>query len=157
MSDNFLQVNDAWKAILFVQTRLVSDLEEHAGVHGLIDPGTFHVLGVLMTAERKIRFKHLSERVLIKRAGLSRLLLRLETDQLIRREPCEDDDRGVNVILTDKGQAIFEAAYPVYRKRLEERFGAHLKLEELQQLTEILHKILNANDWSTAIDQRLAK
>ncbi|HEY9681357.1 MAG TPA: MarR family winged helix-turn-helix transcriptional regulator [Oculatellaceae cyanobacterium] len=151
------QLNDAWKAILLLQSRLVADLEERAEAKKVVEPSTFHVLAILMKCGGKARFKYLTQHVLIRRAGLSRLLARLEKERLVRRERCEDDDRGVDIALTDIGEKAFMAAFPVYSDRLKERLGNHLDADSVRQLTEILGRVLKANGWAPPVISNVSK
>jgi DNA-binding MarR family transcriptional regulator len=65
------------------------------------------VLWELYRAEgRQLRQFEIGERVLLAKYNLSRLLDRLEAEGLVVRQPCEEDRRGANVVLTEAGKAL---------------------------------------------------
>ena len=54
----------------------------------------------------RLRQKELGELILLSKYNVSRLLDRLEKQGLIKREPCEEDTRGVFAVITPKGKKL---------------------------------------------------
>ena len=50
----------------------------------------------------RLRQKELGELILLSKYNVSRLLDRLEKQGFIKREPCEEDTRGVFAVITDR-------------------------------------------------------
>jgi DNA-binding MarR family transcriptional regulator len=87
----------------------------------------------------------LGERILLAQYNLSRLADRLEAAGHLRRAPCPDDARGQILRITDKGLALLDDMWPVYREAIGRRFAAKLSDEETASLTAILGKIRPAD------------
>ena len=67
---------------------------------GEIPLATYDVLVQLAEApDHRLRMTDLADRVLLSRSGLTRMIDRLEREELVRREPCADDARGMYAVL----------------------------------------------------------
>ena len=86
----------------------------------------------------------LAERVLLSRSGLTRLVDRLEREGLVRREPCEDDARGLYTVLTDAGYDRLRGAsrHPPARGR-RARDGPARRRRGASELADLLGRILD--------------
>src|ERR1700739_2631411 len=52
-----------------------------------------------------LRQRVLRDRLLLSESGVSRLLVRMETAGLVTRSPADDDRRGMEITLTDRGRS----------------------------------------------------
>jgi len=101
----------AWRGLLRAHAclakRLDASLEQ---AHGL--PMTsYEVLQHLQDAsEGRMRMCDLAEQAQLSRSGLTRLVDRLEREELLERCSCEHDARGAYACLTDLGRARLRAA-----------------------------------------------
>jgi DNA-binding MarR family transcriptional regulator len=66
----------------------------------------------------------------LSRGGLTKLADRLEAAGLLRREPAEDDGRGLYVTLTKTGEDMLRRIWPVYSRVLRETFADALAADE---------------------------
>ena len=89
-----------------------------------------------------LRQYEIGEKVLLNKHNLSRLIDRLEKDQLVDRYACEEDGRGNRIKITDKGEKMLKQVWPVYSKSIQENFGIKLKHKEFIELSRILNKVL---------------
>ena len=84
---------------------------------------------------------NLADRLVHSRSRLTHTVRRLEDAGLVRREPCADDRRGVNCILTEKGFEYLVSAAPSHvnsvRRVLVDKLGREDMLE-LGRLSNIL-------------------
>ncbi len=87
--------------------------------------------------------KELGEKTLITKGTLTGVLDRMEARGLIRRSATDADRRQVFVALTVQGVRIFERVFPAHIDHLKPAFTA-LSPGELDQTTELLHKLRNA-------------
>jgi len=78
----------------------------------------------------------------LSQSGLSRLVDRLETEGLIRREASAADGRAVLVAVTDAGRQRLRQAAAVHVAVVRARFLSHLSPAELTLLGELWHRIL---------------
>jgi DNA-binding MarR family transcriptional regulator len=76
--------------------------------------------------------------------GFSRLVQRMETDGLVRRERDRHDGRAIVVVTTRKGRRDFERANRVYVDALRVAFGRHLQPDEHAALVQILGTAMSA-------------
>lgn len=96
---------------------------EHAGEHGLSTTA-------------------LAQRLLASKGNITRLLDRMETDELIQRQPAPHDRRVTFVLLTSKGNEIFHAMAQDHELWADAIFGIldHAELEQLIQLLDRVRK-----------------
>ena len=117
----------AWRAFLTAYGRVTRRINRDLAEAGLPDLGWYDVLWALYEApDRRLRMRELADRVVISRTGLVRLVDRIETAGLVRREPVPGDRRGAYVAITDDGAALLRRMWPVYRRGVAEHFAAHL-------------------------------
>jgi DNA-binding MarR family transcriptional regulator len=117
---------DAWRSMLRGQALLIEQVERELAAAGLPPLGWYDVLTELDKAGGRLRIHELADAVILSRSGLSRLLDRLETAGLLRREPCEDDRRGAYAAITQEGRDMLDRMWPVYERCLLEHFAPQL-------------------------------
>ena len=133
---------DAWRSLLRGQALVVEQVERELTAAGLPPLGWYDVLTELDKApERRLRIHELADAVILSRSGLSRLLDRLETAGLLRREPCEDDRRGAYVVITTEGQEMLSRMWPVYERCLAEHFGPQVGSSEARTIRSALDAV----------------
>ncbi len=102
------------------------------------------VLRVLHRAESQgdkgLRLKDIGERLLIQPPSVTGVVDRLERLGLVRRGGSEDDLRVRPVRLTPAGRKLVESIRPFHVEQIKLLF-AGLQSEELEQFTELLHKL----------------
>ena len=89
-----------------------------------------------------LRQYEIGERVLLNKHNLSRLIDRLEKDQLVRRHACVEDRRGNRIKITDDGERMLKQVWPVYSESIQENFGDKVNSDELVDLLKILGRVL---------------
>ena len=118
------EIVDVWHELRDRYARSVSALEralEHE--HGL-GVSEYEVLERLASSERSdLRMQELAEAVHLSQSALSRVVGRLEAEDLVVRKMCAQDRRGIYTCLTDAGRTRFEAARPTHRAVLAETLG----------------------------------
>ncbi len=107
-----------------------------------------HWYDVLVTLEKapnqKLRMSELAENVVTSRSTLTRLVDRLESEGLLRRELCPDDRRGSFAVLTQAGAQARLAAWPIVSRAIVELFAAYISAEEAHITTEALRRVADA-------------
>lgn len=83
---------------------------------------------------------HIAEKLLLDSGTLTPLLKRLESKGFIARKRKKEDERVVQVFLTEKGEKLQQTACDVPGKILEK---INVQIEDLLELKESIHKILN--------------
>ena len=67
-------------------------------------------------------------------SGMTRLAAKLESLGLLRRIRCEEDARGANAVLTDKGMERLKEAWPTHLASVRRHIFDHLGDLDLQHL-----------------------
>jgi DNA-binding MarR family transcriptional regulator len=93
----------------------------------------------------QLRPSDLAEMCVMSTSGCTRLLDRLERQQLVERQPHESDRRGLVVELTQRGRRLLESVLPAHFASLDTHLWSVLSDRELQQLSAIMRKIRDAN------------
>jgi DNA-binding MarR family transcriptional regulator len=79
--------------------------------------------------------------VLLSKYNISRLLDRMEREDLLVRQSCETDGRGAQVQITEPGRDLLRRMWPVYRAALNAHFGAYFSEADLKRLSRVLAQI----------------
>jgi MarR family 2-MHQ and catechol resistance regulon transcriptional repressor len=84
--------------------------------------------------------KEIGERTLITKGTLTGVIDRLERKKLVRRVPSADDRRSTRIVLTVRGERLFEEIYPEHIAYLKQRFD-RLSSPELKQTGATLRRL----------------
>jgi DNA-binding MarR family transcriptional regulator len=87
-----------------------------------------------------MRIHELADAVALSRSGLSRLIDRMEKEQVLRRERCPNDRRGAYAVITEAGESVLDRMRPVYRETVDEHFLPHLG-DEAEPVREALDRV----------------
>ena len=118
------QIVDVWHELLDRYARSVSALERALELEHGLGVSEYEVLERLASSERSdLRMQELAEAVHLSQSALSRVVGRLEAEDLVVRKMCAQDRRGIYTCLTDAGRTRFEAARPTHRAVLAETLG----------------------------------
>lgn len=112
-----------WRA--YIQTVEVLRARVQAKLHadcGLSDGDYKVLLALSETKEKSLRSSELAAHIEWERSRLSGHLGRMEKRGLIRREPCADDARGWQVVLTDDGTRAFRASLSPHAQAVKTYF-----------------------------------
>jgi DNA-binding MarR family transcriptional regulator len=134
----------AWRAVLLTQDRVVRAIERDLADAGRIPLSWYDVLLELNAAPRRcLRMQELSERVVLSRSRVSRLVDDLEAQGLVERTPDPDDGRATLARLTSAGRSALRQAAPVYLRGIERYFTAHLDERERATIAEALQRVVD--------------
>ncbi len=101
---------------------------------------------VLLELQREkatgLRQYEISDKVLLTKYNLSRLLDRLEKNGLVQRHTSMEDGRGNRVLITDAGSKTLKQMWPVYSQSIQAHFGEKLSASETERISAILGKVL---------------
>lgn len=97
-------------------------------------------LKALVQAKGQLPLGQLAERLACVKSNATRLIDRLEAEQLVRRVPDPEDRRSIHAELTAKGQEVYEAGLQVVRD-FEQRLLAGYTQEEHLLLSRLLTQL----------------
>ncbi len=86
----------------------------------------------------------ITEKLLLNTNTLSPLLKRMEKMELIQRNRSSEDERSVNIQLTENGKQLKFMALPIPEKLSMELVSKNIKMEDMLQLKEILDQLIFA-------------
>jgi DNA-binding MarR family transcriptional regulator len=132
----------AWRGVLNAQASVVTDAEAALAAAGLPPLAWYDVLWAIRRAPtRRLRMAELADSLTISRGGLTKLADRLETAGLIRREPADNDGRGLYAVLTADGNALLRRMWPVYARALGETFASTISPDEARVIADALGRV----------------
>ena len=136
----------AWRGLLRAHACLARRLDaELDQAHGL--PMTsYEVLHHLDEAlGGRMRMRDLAEQAQLSRSGLTRLVDRLEREELLVRCSCEHDARGSYACLTERGRERLEDARVTQLAVVREHFFSRFSELELSLLARMCERIAPCN------------
>jgi DNA-binding MarR family transcriptional regulator len=123
------------RAIMVVPRAIDADLLREQG----LSLNEYSVLMHLSEAPgRLLRMSELAATCDVSLSGMTRLVTRLEADDLVQRVQCAEDARGSNAVLTDAGLARLEQAYPTHLRSTRRHIMDHLEGLDLPRLADAL-------------------
>jgi DNA-binding MarR family transcriptional regulator len=90
-----------------------------------------------------LRMSELAQACDMSLSGMTRLADKLEALGYLRRIKCADDARGSNAVLTEKGLARLQEAWPSHLASVRRRIFAHLEGIDLAKLATAFDEIAN--------------
>jgi len=133
----------AWRGMLRVHASLLRTLDAELVAANGITLRSYEVLLYLGDAPRaRLRMTDLSASVLLSASGVSRLVDRLERDDLVRRERCTEDARGYWAVLTAAGRKKLAEARPTHLAGVRRLFLAHFGERDLRELAVFWERLL---------------
>ena len=136
----------AWRGLLRAHACLARRLDaELDQAHGL--PMTsYEVLHHLDEAlGGRMRMRDLAEQAQLSRSGLTRLVDRLEREELLVRCSCEHDARGSYACLTERGRERLEDARVTQLAVVREHFFSRFSELELSVLADMCERVAPCN------------
>ena len=119
---------------------------------GLISLADYGVLITLVTAPGlRLRMSDLGAQRMLTPSGITRVVVRLEEQGLVRREPDPADGRAAFAALTRSGLEALRLAQVVHHATVRELYLDRLTPQELNRLARLLEKglpgVVSAPAW----------
>ncbi|GAA3852014.1 MarR family winged helix-turn-helix transcriptional regulator [Streptomyces sedi] len=128
----------AWRTHLDVSRLLTHQLERDLQPFGLT-MNDYEILVFLSEAEdQRMRMSDLAAATLQSKSRLSHQITRMEKAELVRREHCDSDKRGLFAVLTEQGWAVMRRVAPHHVESVRQHFIDLLSPEELDALRRAL-------------------
>lgn len=133
---------DAWAQLLRASQRLLRHVERDLKQAGFPPLAWYDVLRELDAADgKRLRQFEIEERAAMTQYNLSRLLDRLESQGLVRREGCPNDRRGNFVTPTPEGFRLKAEMWPVYQQAIARHFGKTVTPPDARALAAVLRPL----------------
>ena len=106
----------------------------------------FNILRILRGRKGKpATVKLLTERMIDKMSNASRLVEKLRKKGLVERNECEHDRRRVDILLTDAGRELVEAASAEMKQQMDALLS-DLSTEQAAQINELMEIVRRQED-----------
>jgi DNA-binding MarR family transcriptional regulator len=126
------------RALIIVPRALDADLLQGQGM----SMSEYTVLMHLSEApDRRTRMSDLAAVCALSLSAITRIVARLEQQDLVQREQCGADGRGWNAVLTDAGLERLRDAWPTHLASVRRRVFDHLQGVDLPEVTRALQSI----------------
>ncbi|MFV1999014.1 MAG: MarR family winged helix-turn-helix transcriptional regulator [Acidimicrobiia bacterium] len=134
--------SDTWRSMMTAYTRISRKLAIEMEDENELPLEWYPILLMLSQTELgSMRPSDLAEQMGLSRSATTRLIDRLESDELVERSACASDRRGTFVTLTPRGEQKFLTAGRTHLRGIDEHVGTHLTDSELRQLETLLTKL----------------
>lgn len=140
----------AWGQIAAVVTAVDADLGKWLVDNYGIGPTEYRaLLHLSRRPDRELRITELAHRVRLNQSSMTRLVGRIESKQLVFRDPCPDDARGVFTVITDSGLDLVEEIREPYEAKIREllqnvaREYPKLNLEGLDLSFNLINEVIS--------------
>src|SRR5581483_9479227 len=105
----------AWRGLIRLREAVMREIDRRLRREGQISLADYGVLITLVTAPgRRLRMSDLGARRMLTPSGITRVVIRLEKQGLIQREPDPADGRAAFAVLTKEGLAALRRAQIVH-------------------------------------------
>lgn len=133
----------SWRAFLggvtVLMDRLDRDLRRD---HGLSLPEYEILVRLSEAPDRTMRMAELADRVALSRSRLTHTVSRLESAEVLRRERCDDDGRGVQAVLTENGIGVLRQAADTHVRGVQDHLVAHASSRELKAIGDVMERVI---------------
>jgi DNA-binding MarR family transcriptional regulator len=137
------QQTPLWQSFLAVHRQIVEQLADEMLAEHQLPLEWFDVLVHLADLPgMRARQKELRDRMLLSESGVSRLLVRMEKAGVITRSTAGDDRRGMEITVTEAGQAALLAAIDSHLQLVASLFTDRLTATDRAALGRVLPKLL---------------
>jgi DNA-binding MarR family transcriptional regulator len=125
----------------------VSRVEEQVERSTAMPLSWYDVLLELKTApDGRLRMQELSDRVVLSRTRVSRLVDEMAARGLVVREPDPSDRRATYAVITAEGRRRQRQVAPTYLAAIAEHFSRHLTAPQLRSLRDNLRRLLDVHE-----------
>lgn len=143
---------DAWRGLIRLRETAMREIDCRLGQEGLISLADYGVLITLVTAPGlRLRMSELGAQRMLTPSGITRVVVRLEEQGLVRREPDPADGRAAFAVLTRSGLEALRRAQVVHHATVRELYLDRLSSSELKRLARLFEKalpgVVSASAW----------
>jgi len=141
MPDDIDRWTPAWLALLRTNARLWDQTEVRMRHDSGLTMPRYDVLMHLDLAGGRLGLSALAEAIVLSPSGLSKLLDRMESAELLRREPDPHDARSTFARITPRGRSLVRKARGSHHAWLQQSFGDALDDRDVADLVRIMSRL----------------
>jgi DNA-binding MarR family transcriptional regulator len=135
----------AWRTFIESSWALHTHLEDELRAATGLSMNDYHVLVVLSEAPgRRLRMGELADRLVFSPSRITYQINSMVKRGLVRKQPCPEDGRGQEAVLTDEGMSALVEAAPMHLITVRDRFIDRLDPGELEVIARVFEKVRKA-------------
>lgn len=132
----------AWRTFIESSWALHTHLEDELRAQTGLSMNDYHVMVVLSEApEHRLRMGELASRLVFSPSRITYQISSMVKRGLVRKQPCPEDGRGQEAVLTDEGMAALESAAPLHLITVRDSFINRLEPDELEVIGRVFGKV----------------
>lgn len=135
-----------WVSLVHAGSYLPGALNQHLQDELGISLAEQDLMKQLHVAGGKLKLVELSRRIYLSKAGVTKMMDRLEKAGLVERARSESDRRVINAQLTNTGKKIFERSLKLLGPWVKANLADHLSEKQLHGLRDGLESVLQGHD-----------
>lgn len=148
----------AWRGLLRLRETAMREIDRRLADAGGISLADYGILITLVGAPQlRLRMSELGARQMLTPSGINRVVIRLEKEGLVRREPDPADGRAWFAALTRPGLEALRRAQVIHHAAARETALGRLTPRELDRLAQLLDKanpgVVSAPVWRPGQEQ----
>ncbi len=134
---------DAWRGLIRLREAVMREIDRRLREDSGLSLADYGVLITLVTAPGlRLRMSNLGALRMLTPSGITRVVIRLEEQGLVQREPDPADGRAAFAVLTKPGLETLRRAQIVHHATVRELYVGRLTPLELARLARLLEKAL---------------
>lgn len=143
---------EAWRSYLQSHASIVRELDaELLAAHGMTSRDYEVLLYLAQAPDRRLPMSALSERTMLTRSGITRLIDGLVSAGLIERVSCPNDARVSHALLTDAGYEKLREAGCTHVASIRRLFLERFSADEIEQLAALLSRLPGAHQGACTV------
>ncbi|MEM9494859.1 MAG: MarR family transcriptional regulator [Pseudomonadota bacterium] len=135
----------AWVSLIHAGTFLRQGLERELRTTLGLSLAEQDLIKQLYLNDRRLTLSELSDRIYFSKAGVTRMLDRLEDAGFVKREATENDRRALHAVLTRKGENAFASSREVLERYVKKHLRDALGDDDLLALKDSLESLLRSH------------
>jgi DNA-binding MarR family transcriptional regulator len=135
----------AWASLVHAGTFLAAALDRHLSEELGLSLVEQDLLSQVDKSGGRLRMVDLSRLTFLSKAGITKMVDRLESDGHVARRPSREDRRVINAELTDEGRDVLGRSRQLLRAWVKANFAEHLSPEETREFGAALRKLLEGH------------
>ncbi|WP_206050639.1 MarR family winged helix-turn-helix transcriptional regulator [Nocardioides speluncae] len=148
-------IHDAWRAMLLAHSASVRAVEADVQRRAPIPLSWYDVLLELRPCGADgLRMQELSERVVLSRTRVSRLVDEMGSAGLVERRGDPSDGRVTWAVMTAAGGEALDQTAPIYADGIQQHFGRYLTGPQARAIATALTKVVDGNSQPIQLSRR---